>query len=156
GTVATCNGVSAADPSGTYLPGGMIMNLPVKLSFSRNPGVNAVACDADDVYATVHDVPVTLHLTTGNSPATILDRDAVPGAILGVTETGVAFDCNRLRAGDLQGARLVGVVPMLDIPSIPVLRDLLLSLRFEAKPPPAGCNATAPCLSTADCNEIGR
>src|SRR6185369_243827 len=72
-----------------------------------------------------------------------------------VTETGAPFDCIRLRAGDLGGAKLVGVMPFLDIPNVPAsaIHDLVVSLRFEAKPPPPTCNAAAPCASTADCDD---
>ncbi len=154
GTVATCNGSIISEFTGTYAAGGMVLNLPVNLSISSNPGADGTFCTADDTYTQVKDEPAVLRVTTGAEPAMITDADDVAGATLTVSETGMAFDCNRLRAGDLTGARLVGVLPFLDIPNIPSLHDLLVSVRLEAAPPHGGtCSADPPCLSNADCDD---
>jgi hypothetical protein len=154
GTVAACNGPIVADFTGTYATGGMLLTLPLTVSISRDPGADATFCTADDTYSAVKDVPVNLRLTSGTATGVISDADDVAGGALAAAETGVAFDCNKVRSGDLGGTKLVGSFPLLDIPNMPALHDLLISLRVLPAPPAAGsCGGTTSCASDLDCND---
>ena len=153
GTVATCNGAMVAEMVGTYTPGGMLLSLPVNVSLARDPGGDGKFCTGDDVYTAVRNVPATLRMTTGAATGTVADADGIGGGLLSATESGAAVSCARLRAGDLGGARLIGMLPFLDIPNMPALHDLLVTFRLEAAPPTGACGSTVGCSSNDDCND---
>jgi hypothetical protein len=152
GTVATCNGAIAVTPGGSAPPGTMLLTVPAELSISTNAGGDGKRCSGDDIYTAVRSVPVSLRFTTSSVSGAILDRDATAGATLTVADEGAPFDCARLRANDLAGARLAAVVPLLDVPNVPVLRDVLLNLDLQAAPPDLGCSVTG-CVTSGDCND---
>jgi hypothetical protein len=152
GTVATCNGAIAVTPGGSAPPGAMLLTVPAELSMSTNAGGDGERCNGDDIYTAVRSVPVSLRFTTSSVSGASLDRDATAGATLAVVDEGAPFDCARLRANDLAGARLAAVVPLLDVPNVPVLRDVLLNLNFEAAPPDLGCSVSG-CVASGDCND---
>ena len=151
GRVGICNGPTTTELGGVYSAGSLQVSLPLEISLSRNPGVDGISCTSEDTYAFEH-VPAVLHLTTGSSSVQILDRDFVPSAALVSADTGAVFDCTRIQADDLAGARLVGGIELLDVPDI---GDMLLSLRIEAKAQPlvVGDCTAVPCMADADCND---
>ncbi len=151
-SVAVCNGPVNTTFGGTYAPGGVRVSVPVNFSFSVNAGPDGVFCNGNDTYSTVQNMPALLWLTTGTATGRILDRDNVLGLDLEAPDAGVALDCNRLRAGDLAGAHLVGTVPILDVPNVPGLRDVIVGFDFEAAPSaPNACGAS--CNTAADCDD---
>ena len=152
GTVATCNGPIEVTPSGSAAPGAMLLTMPAELSIATNRGGDGKWCTSDDSYTAVRSVPISFSFTTGAVTASIVDRDAVFGMTLDGTDTGAAVDCARLRANDLGGLHLSAIVPILDVPDVPQLRDVLLNLNLEAAPPDLNCSGTA-CSTAADCND---
>jgi hypothetical protein len=150
--VPACNGPLTVQSQGTFAPGGMRLIVPAKLSMSIAPGNDDKWCTADDLKSSVQNVPTEIRLTTGSTTAEILDADAQPGLTIPVTETGAPFDCTRLRAGDLAGARLVGTISLLNLRTIPGIRDAILSLRLEPKTN-AASSCAAFCQNSADCDD---
>ena len=162
GALGVCTGPVDTDVSGTFTPGGMQFTLPMATSLVTERGVDGVYCTADDVYK-VHDVPTMLRFTTGNGSGTITDVDNVPGGLLTATGTGEPFICNDLQNDKMTGAAFVGHLTYLDVPDVPGLADVLVSLRFAAKagPPcivncPQSCNTDAQCADTNPCNGAER
>jgi Tol biopolymer transport system component len=152
GTTPTCNGPVSTVLNGTFAAGGMRATLPLKASFSLDAGNDGQFCTADDRYSAVHDIPLDLRVTTGTAAAVISDRDDVLGDDLMVVEVGTPFSCPALQAGELGGARLVGVVPLLDVPNTPGLRDVIMSVRFEARSATID-SCAMPCTAAADCDD---
>jgi hypothetical protein len=144
-----CNGPVLTDSSGSTLPGEMQIVLPLFLSLPRSAGIDLTYCTADDDYA-LRDVPIDVSMTTGIQDTVILDTGDVIGANLAATSTGAPFSCPALQAGVMQGARLEGAAPILDVPAVPGLRDVILSLRLEPKPSPT---CTPPCTTAGDCDD---
>ncbi|MCW5891701.1 MAG: hypothetical protein KIT14_14290 [bacterium] len=150
--VPACNGPLTVQSQGLYQPGGMRLIAPAKLSMSLAPGKDDKWCTADDLKSSVQDVPTEIRLTTGTATAEIQDADAQPGLTIPVSVTGAPFDCTRLRAGDLAGARLVGTVSLLNLRTNPGIRDAILSLRLEPKTNTAS-SCAAFCQTSADCDD---
>ena len=150
----TCNGDIDFKHTGTYAPGGMTLRLSLAVGVASDPGADGIWCDDDDSYV-FRDYPSYVELTTGTNTATIFDADDALGTTLSTTDSGSPLDCTRLRNQDLTGAQLVGALPILDIPSPTGVRDVLLRLRFDARPPletPTVCRAAA-CTTDDDCND---
>jgi len=148
----TCNGPLVTSQTAPFAVGGMRVTLPIKVSLSQNPGPDDVYCTDDDIPSVVEDLGAVLRLTTGIASGTITDADDLPGAVLSAVETGTPIDCSFLRLGDLAGNRLMGTLQFLDVPTIPGVRDMIVSLRFEAKPGVvSSCSPT--CTTTADCDD---
>jgi hypothetical protein len=147
-TLGVCNGPLQANPAGVFSAGGLQLTVPLTLALARDPGVDGKYCTSDDDYA-VQGVPTTLRLTTGAVSGSIVDADDVAAAQLAGADTGAPFDCNALRNGLMDGARLVGELPQLDLPDVPGLRDVLLGLAVV--PTPAVVNACT-CTADIDCN----
>lgn len=147
-----CNGPTVTVQTGTYTPGGIRLTMPVRLTISQNPGLDDKYCTADDQLGVVQNLASTLRLTTGASSATITDADDLTGALVSAVETGAPTDCSLMRLGDLINTRLTGTFEFLDIPTIPGVRDLIVSLRFEAKPGVlSSCSPT--CTTSAQCDD---
>jgi hypothetical protein len=145
-----CNGPTTITPSGATLAGEMQLVLPLALSLPLAPGLDLTWCTADDDYA-LRDAPIDMSLTTGTQDTVILDSENVQGASLGpITTTGSPFSCPALQAGVMKGARLEGAVPVLDVPGVPGLRDVILGLRLEPKPDPT---CSIPCIAGSDCDD---
>jgi hypothetical protein len=144
-----CNGPTTITPSGATRAGEMQLVLPLALSLPSAAGLDLTWCTADDDYA-LRDVPIDISLTTGTQDTVILDSENVQGARLAITTTGSPFSCPALQAGVMTGVRLEGAVPVLDVPGIPGLRDVILGLRLEPKPDPT---CSAPCITGSDCDD---
>ena len=148
----TCNGPLVTNQTGVFTAGGMRVTIPIKVSLSKNPGPDDVYCTDDDVPSVVENLPAVLRLTTGVATATITDADDIDGTTLTATETGTPTDCNFLRLGDLAGNRLMGTLQFLDVPNLPGVRDMIVSLRLEAKPGVvSSCSPT--CTASTDCDD---
>jgi len=149
---SVCNGPVVTDLSSPMDPGGARLLLPVEFSFSTFRGLDGVFCTADDSYSPVQNVPANLWLTTGAVTGTIHDAENTPGAQITTSDVGSPFSCGLLQASEMTGARLVGVLPILDVPSVPTLHDVLITFSFEASPGnPNGCGAS--CLVDANCDD---
>ncbi len=149
-----CNSEVTFTHTGTYAPGGTTLRLPLAVGIATDAGVDGFWCTDDDSY-TFRDLPSWIELTTGTNTSSILDADNTAGVTLGTVDHGVALDCARLEAQDLTGAELVGALPILDVPTRDGVRDLLVRLRLQARPPlqaPQVCRA-APCTTDNDCND---
>jgi hypothetical protein len=144
-----CNGPTTITPSGATRAGEMQLLLPLALSLPRAAGLDLTWCTADDDYA-LRDVPINISLTTGTQDTVILDSENVQGASLAITTTGSPFSCPALQAGVMTGVRLEGAVPVLDVPGVPGVRDVILGLRLEPKPDPI---CSAPCIAGSDCDD---
>jgi hypothetical protein len=128
--VGLCRGPITMTPSGTFLPGGMRLTLPVAVGISTFEGFDGIACTLDDTYL-VNNLPIQLNFTTGTLTATVMGIDAGSGNRTH-TDTGVPFDCSRVITGDLVGATLVTALPLLDLLNVNgTSRDVLLAYRLE-------------------------
>lgn len=114
--------------------GAMQLLLPLTLKLSTNP-VLAGDCTSDDNYSI--NLPTTLRLTTGSATGAILNADAVDDQTIQLTTGGVPFEPRHLEAFNING-KLVGMLPILDVPSVPTgvpgvaaLRDMILSFHIE-------------------------
>ncbi|MCW5891700.1 MAG: hypothetical protein KIT14_14285 [bacterium] len=147
--LGVCNGPLVEDFTGSYAAGGARVSIPVAYGLSTGAGLDGVFCTADDIYSSVQGVTATLRLTTGNAGATIDDRDNVLMQSISAAAVGTPFECNRVRAGDLAGAKLVGFLPILDAP---VARDVVLGFSLVAAPS-ANNSCGASCGSDFDCDD---
>jgi Tol biopolymer transport system component len=153
GKVPVCNGPVSTALSGTYNPGDANINLPLSAKISVDPGLDNKFCTADDKYK-ISGISALLRLTTGTTSAGIIDADDQPGLSVGSSEVGAPFDCQRMLTKDIRGATLVGAVTIDDVPSIPGLRDVILSWRMQASDgPPCTANCPNPCTQDADCDD---
>jgi hypothetical protein len=169
--VPMCKGPISTTTAGTYLAGDATLDIPIQITLSQSAGLDGEFCSADDQYANLTPLPLELQFTTQTATGTILDADPVPSATGGptlgqtvtATLTGAPFDCGRLRAGDLGGARLVAELPILNLPNLPGLHDVVVGLNFVPDPNPlslcdpfcltdATCNDGNPCNGTETCN----
>src|SRR5262249_34327722 len=158
--VPMCKGPISTTTAGTFVAGDVTLNIPINVTLSQAAGPDGEFCSGDDKYATLSPLPFELHFTTQTAVGTILDADPVPSATGGptlgqtvtATLTGAPFDCGRLRAGDLGGARLVAELPILNLPNVPGLHDVVVGLNFIPDPNPlSSCDPF--CLSSATCND---
>ncbi|HEV7733111.1 MAG TPA: hypothetical protein VGR62_13155 [Candidatus Binatia bacterium] len=150
--VPACNGPLVTEQNGVYAAGGLRVTMPIKVGMSLSPGLDDKWCTDDDVKSAVQDVETILRLTTGASTSTIVDADAKAAISVVAPETGAAFDCARLRSGDLAGSRLVGTIPLLNLRTNFGMRDAVIRLRLEPKTDTASsCNPF--CLAAADCDD---
>jgi len=150
GTLGVCNGPVRGQSTGVFAAGGMQIIVPVTINVSTDPWLDGHVCSADDKYA-VKGVAATLRLTSGTAVGTIADADDVPAATFNTTVAGAPFSCAALQRGSFVGSRLAGVVPLLDVPEVPGLRDVLLGLSLEPKPDDPAC--FQPCATNADCDD---
>jgi hypothetical protein len=157
--VPMCKGPISTTTSGTYAAGDLTLDIPIQITLSQSAGLDGEFCSPDDTYSNLSPLPFELHFTTATATATVLDADPVltpAGPTLGqtvtATLTGAPFDCGRLRAGDLGGARLVAELPVLNLPNVPGLHDVVVGLNFVPDPNPLStCDPF--CLSSATCND---
>lgn len=160
--VPMCKGPTTVATAGAFAAGDARITVPVEVRLSQSAGPDGEFCsdNNDDIYSPLPSLPFLLNLTTGTSTATVLDADPVPtpsggptlGQTITVTETGAPFDCGRLRAGDLAGARLVATLPILNLPNVPGKRDVIVSLRLIPDTSPV--NSCAPfCLDSSTCDD---
>jgi len=150
-----CVGPEQIQYSGTYSAGGLRVSFPIRLSIATSPGADDAWCTPDDVYSAVRDVDTTLRLTTESATGAVLDADPAPGQLgstITDTQAGATFTCDRLKAGDLAGGRLVGSVPLLNVQTISGFKDMVLSFVFEPKPDTVS-SCSAFCLANADCDD---
>src|SRR6185295_12070555 len=69
--------------------------------------------------------------------------------------SGTSFDCARLVKGDLQGARLVGMFPLLDVPDVNgALADVILGYTLESTIDDVhgACNSII-CSTASECDD---
>jgi len=145
--------------------GAMELLLPLTLKVSTDPGVQKVDCTSDDDFPI--NLPVSLRLTTGSATGAILNADAVDGQILQVITGGVPFEPRHLESGNING-KLVGMVPLLDVPGVPTgvpgvtaLRDMILSFHvepFQVRPYVPACTGVAckiltVCTKDSECED---
>ena len=131
--LGTCNGPIRTARTGVYTPGGMQLTIPVTVSLSLDAGRDTVFCTADDDWV-FQNVTTKLELTTGTANATITDANAVVGTTLTETATGSGFDCQRIEAGNFQDAALVGMLPLLDVPTDTAgLQDVVVPVRLSLR-----------------------
>jgi Dictyostelium (slime mold) repeat len=158
--VPMCKGPISTTTVGTFVAGDVTLNIPINVTLSQAAGPDGEFCSGDDQYANLSPLPFELHFTTQTATATILDADPLPSATGGptlgqtvtATLTGAPFDCGRLRAGDLGGARLVAELPILNLPNVPGLHDVVVGLNFVPDPNPlSSCDPF--CLGSATCND---
>jgi len=160
--VPMCKGPTVSTAALPFGAGAALITVPISVTLSQSAGPDGEFCsdNADDTYSTVPALPFLLSLTTGNSVGTVLDADPLPsatgaptlGQTVTITETGTPFDCARLRAGDLAGARLVATLPILNLPNVPGKRDVIVSLRLV--PDASPLNSCAPfCLDASSCDD---
>jgi hypothetical protein len=139
--------------SGNYLPGDANINLPLKAKISVDAGLDNQFCTGDDKYK-LSGIDALLRLTTGTTSAGILDADNQPGLSVGSSEQGAPFDCHKMLEKDIRGVTLVGAVTIDDVPSVPGLRDVILSWRMQASNgPPCTANCPQPCTQDGDCSD---
>jgi hypothetical protein len=158
--VPMCKGPITTTTAGTYVAGGATLDIPIQITLSQSAGLDGEFCSADDKYSNLQPLPFELHFTTQTATGTILDADPVPTATGGptllqkvtATLTGAPFDCGHLRVGDLGGARLVAELPILNLPNVPGLHDVVVGLNFVPDPNPlSSCDPF--CLSSATCDD---
>jgi hypothetical protein len=147
--LGVCNGPLLETFTGDYAAGGARVSIPISYGLSTGAGLDGVFCTADDTYSSVQGVGATLRLTTGTAGAVVLDRDNVLSETIEASAVGAPFDCNRVRAGDLAGAKLVGVLPVLDVP---IARDVILGFELFAAPS-ANNSCGASCATDDDCSD---
>jgi hypothetical protein len=152
GQIPVCNGPVSTETSGAFGAGDAAINIPLTAKLSVDPGVDGKFCTGDDTYK-LTGIGATLRLTTGVATAGIIDADDVTNEVIGASEEGAPFNCPALLNKDVTGTRLVGAVSFLDVPTIPGLRDVILSWRFQAYAPPCTANCPQPCTVDADCND---
>ncbi len=154
GLIGVCNGPVATQFDGPYGAGHMNASVPMKAKLSTNPGIDQTFCTADDTFS-ITGIGATLRVTTGLTTAGIIDTDnSNGGAFLGASEQGAPFSCDKLAVKDVSGARLVGAMTFLDVPTVPELHDVILTWRFQADPgPPCTVDCPTPCEVDAQCND---
>jgi hypothetical protein len=171
--IPMCKGPVSLTTAGTFAAGDLTLTLPIQITLSQSPGLDGEFCTGDtgEVFVNIPPLPSVLYLTTATATGTILDADpllsATGGPTLGqtltATLTGAPFDCGHLRSGDLGGARLVAELPILNLPNVPGLHDVLVGLNLVPDPNPlsscdpfcltdATCNDGNPCNGTETCN----
>ncbi len=150
----TCNGRAVSTQLGVYATGGARVTIPVHVTVSLDPGPDDIYCTGDpgEQFSNLHDLDGVLRLTTGAATSTLADADNTLGTNLTATEAGGVFDCALARAGDLTGARFVATLTLLDANVLPGVRDMLVSLRLNARPGVlSSCSPT--CNVATDCND---
>jgi hypothetical protein len=158
-TYPMCNGPLTTELTGEYPAGGLRVSIPMDVRLSTQVGPDDKFCTDDDPYDPyfgARSLSPVLRLTTGVITSRVVDTDAIPGSLLGKSDQGAPIDCDRLRAGDLDGARLVGALPLVDvhIPNAPqFFRDAIVELGLEAKPGTIDA-CSLPCASDTDCNDF--
>jgi hypothetical protein len=156
---AMCNGPLTTEFTNEFGVGGLRLTIPMEVKLSTQVGPDDKFCtddDAYDPYFGARTVNPIMRFTSGVATGRVVDTDAVPGALLGTSDTGKAFDCARLRAGDLNGTRLVAALPFVDVhvPNQPVFfHDAIIQLRLEAKPGVIDACDLA-CTQDSDCNDL--
>jgi Tol biopolymer transport system component len=113
--VGTCRGPVTTERSGFFSSGQLQITVPVKVSISTFDGFDGLPCTADDDY-TITNVALDMPFTSGNLSTTIFHANA-GSDILTTSATGTPFECSRLAMNDLQGMRLIGMLPLLDVPN---------------------------------------
>ncbi|HWP65548.1 MAG TPA: hypothetical protein VNO26_06530 [Candidatus Limnocylindria bacterium] len=150
GRYGVCNGPVQTGFEGTSRAGEMHINLPVRMTLAREPGIDGVQCTLDDVKV-ASGLQAVLRLTTGGQDTTISDRDNQADVSLLAERTGLPFDCDSLRAGIVLGSQLVGVLPFLDLPTPTGTRDTILQMILEPRIEPNVCDI--PCTNPSDCDD---
>ena len=109
--------------SGSFGSGDMKLTIPVTARFSTSTGPDGLYCTNDDTYALAGaGLESELRLTTGKAAATITDVDEQQGLMMGASEVGAPFSCDRWQnSQDLSGARLVGAVTLPECALRPLL-----------------------------------
>jgi hypothetical protein len=149
-----CNGSMDVTHTGLFGPGAVQLRLPVTVGVSLEAGADGASCTGDDQYL-FRGESTALELTTGKVTATVRDTDAFAGNTLSVTATGTPLDCGRLKARDMGQVQLVGALPLLDVPLRGVVRDIVVTVALEGRPPVAlgeVCVAEL-CGVDADCDD---
>jgi len=150
GFYGVCNGQTITSPGGAFVAGGMRLTMPLWIDISQGAGLDGLFCTTDDNYG-AEGVTTEMNFTTGVMQGVVLDADNVGGTSLLSSDTGAPFNCVSLDAGVMFGAALQGTMPVLDIPNVPQLRDMLVRLRVEPRIEPGVCDAT--CGSDTDCDD---
>jgi hypothetical protein len=150
GRYGVCNGPVQTNFEGTSRPGEMHINLPVRMTLAREPGIDGVQCTLDDVNVATN-LETVLRLTTGAQDTNISDSDNNLGISLLAERSGAPFDCESLRAGVVQGSQLIGVIPFLDLPTPLGTRDMILQLILDPRIEPDVCDI--PCTAPVDCDD---
>jgi Tol biopolymer transport system component len=150
GRYGVCNGPVQANFEGTSRPGEMHINLPVRMTLAREPGIDGVQCTLDDIKVAT-DLETVLRLTTGGQDTNISDRDNTTDVSLLGERSGAPFDCESLRAGIVLGSQLIGVLPFLDLPTPLGTRDTILQLILDPRIEPNVCDV--PCQGPTDCDD---
>jgi Tol biopolymer transport system component len=150
GAIGVCNGAQRAEAEGFFVAGGMQLTIPVRIDISSSAGVDGKFCDATDTYP-IRDRAALLRLNSGRTDAVVMDADNLPASSLGTSATGAPFVCGALQAGIMSGARLVGALPILDVPELPGLRDFILS--FDLEPESHEDTCRLPCNVDGDCSD---
>ncbi len=152
-----CQGPPVFQTSGTFRPGDMTLTVPMTAKISTDPGRDGRYCSQDDRYALSGiGLDSLLRLTTGRAAATIVDPDYESGKTLGASEEGAPFDCDAWQYNrDVSGGRLVGALTFLNVPSIPLLHDTILTFRFVPDPGAqcVGDRCSRPCTDDSNCND---
>jgi hypothetical protein len=163
GTVSLCNGPVRTVRTGALEAGGLVVRLPLKLSVTLDAGIDNVHCTRDDEYQ-FEDVNAALLLTTGTSRGVIADVDAIPGSTLAPSASqGSELDCDVLQDDNVTPLRLVGSLPLLDVPGLGTFGDLVLDFELETRSRPlhptaenflgdVSCQA-GPCTSPVECDD---
>jgi hypothetical protein len=150
GRYGVCNGPLQTAYTGASRPGEMHINLPVRMTLAREVGIDGVQCTLDDVNIATN-LDAVIRLTTGVQDTTIFDSDNSVGIGLIAQRSGAPFDCESLRAGVVQGAELLGVLPFLDLPTPVGTRDMLLQMVLDPRIEPNVCDI--PCAGAGDCDD---
>ena len=156
----TCNGPVRTEHSGVYRAGGVQVGFPVDVGLSLDAGKDGFFCTTDDEWV-FKNLPTELELTTGSATGAILDANDVIGNTMTVNDAGAGFDCWRLEQGNFEGAALVGVLPLLDIPTAaPGFSDVIVPVHLPAlggKPyvecDTLACKVLTVCLTNVDCSD---
>lgn len=125
----TCNSPTEFIQSGSFDNGDVRLNQTLTLRLVSDVGVDGMQCTDDDVYS----APATLSafFTTGDARGTIYDANNVADSLLDqagagcascITQvTGAPRACNQIVSGanSLNGLKLVGALPVIDIAQFP-------------------------------------
>jgi hypothetical protein len=160
GELGVCNGPVRVQRLGAFKTGGAQLSIPVSIGLSLDAGIDGKTCTSDDQWA-FQGATRVLELTTGSATGAILDADTVAATDLIATATGTPFDCLRLEQDNFQDVRLVGLLPLLDVPTpLAGVRDLILPVELVAragKPFNAcvglGCQILTYCDTALDCDD---
>jgi len=178
-----CNGPVRTLRGGNYKPGGAELSIPITVSLSLDDGLDGEYCTDDDEWVVRDNVETLLELTTGGVKGSILNANAVPGAILDTSSAmgavvgsaagsflgsaggvflGSPFDCKRLEKSNYQDVTFVGVLPLIDAITsppgtadviVPIVVPLLAGQPYEPDCYGPGCNVLTYCETDLECSD---